>query len=502
MDIAIVTGAETPLGLRLIERLIRQGCRVHGIGNNFSKVTYADRHFVAHAVDLTDLAALRAAADTILEAEKRVDILIHAIDVTPGGAFEKLPVGNLEAVLKIGLLGPVMLTRLLLPNLLRFRGRLINIIPANKSGTPASAVNALLEGGLREMNRALFDTARNAGLRATNLILRQNQAPAPVDASDRQLAQSRIDPAHVARAVEQLLDANATNVPDEITLHPPLSPEAAAELPATPLPLDPYGAVVLPPKEYFPPEPEPILTEKPQRVERLIPYTDDELEDKIAAAVEDFEAHPERYLDPDPRQPKRDKRDKQPQPDRSSGKDHAAQGDSQQGGGGSGKNKRRRRRGGRNRNKNRDEQGAQREQDGPHKQPPAETARQPQPESKHPTPSQQPPKADPGEGTGQPKRSERDKDPTRKPDDSPRSEPRPRPSETPEPAGKARPEAVDQSGGKTPSPEPKQPVKQPAKKKTAKKAAKKKSAKKKAAKKATKKRAAKKSEAPPPPADA
>ena len=39
MDIAIVTGAETPIGLSLIQRLVRQGYRVHGIGNNFSKVT-------------------------------------------------------------------------------------------------------------------------------------------------------------------------------------------------------------------------------------------------------------------------------------------------------------------------------------------------------------------------------------------------------------------------------------------------------------------------------
>ena len=42
MDIAIVTGAETPLGLSLIQRLVRQGYQVHGIGNNFSKVTFAD----------------------------------------------------------------------------------------------------------------------------------------------------------------------------------------------------------------------------------------------------------------------------------------------------------------------------------------------------------------------------------------------------------------------------------------------------------------------------
>ena len=124
---------------------------------------------------------------------------------------------NLEAILKVGLLGPIMLTRMALPNLLRFRGQLINIIPANKSGHIASAVNALIEGGLREMNTALFDQARDAGLRVTNLILRQNTVTDDATFADKHL-QTRIDPDHVARTVEQLLNPNEPNVPNEITL--------------------------------------------------------------------------------------------------------------------------------------------------------------------------------------------------------------------------------------------------------------------------------------------
>ena len=297
MDIAIVTGAETPLGLRIIECLITQGCRVHGIGNNFSQVVYSDPQFKAHAVDLTDLEAVRGTTEAILNEEQRIHILVHAIDVTPGTAFEKLPLGNLEAILKIGLLGPVMLTRMLLPNLLRFRGQLINIIPTNKSGHPASAVNALIEGGLRNMNSALFDPARDAGLRVSNLLLRQNVQLPSGTASDEQLIQSRIDPEDVATTVERLLDPHATNVPHEITLHPRLSAQARDALPETPEVLDPYAAVILPPKDYFPPEPEPIATKQPDSIERVIPYTDEEMEERIAAAVEAFESNPEQYED-------------------------------------------------------------------------------------------------------------------------------------------------------------------------------------------------------------
>ena len=362
MDIAIVTGAETPLGLRLIEDLIRQGCRVHGIGNNFSKVTFADPHFVAHAIDLSDLDAVARTTETILEKEKAIHILIHAIDVTPGAAFEQLPIGNLEAILKVGLLGPVILTRMALPNLLRFRGQLINIIPANKSGHVASAVNALIEGGLREMNTALFDQARDAGLRVTNLILRQNTVTDDEAFADKHL-QTHIDPDHVARTVERLLNPNEPNVPNEITLHPRLSGAAEEILPQTPLPIDPYAAVVLPPKEYFPPKQKAIPTKEPDQIERTIPYTDEEMEEKIASAIEDFESHPERYETPKKNKKAKNKRkDREPKRERSEQVETTAESNSEQaaesteGRSEQPKSRRGRRRGGRNRNRNREQQ--------------------------------------------------------------------------------------------------------------------------------------------------
>jgi NAD(P)-dependent dehydrogenase (short-subunit alcohol dehydrogenase family) len=357
MDIAIVTGAETPLGLRLIEDLIRQGCRVHGIGNNFSHVTFADKHFIAHAIDLSDLEAVARTAEAILEQEKAIHILIHAIDVTPGAVFEQLPVGNLEAILKVGLLGPVMLTRMALPNLLRFRGQLINIIPANKSGHIASAVNALIEGGLREMNNALFDQARDAGLRVTNLILRQNTVTDDTTYADKHL-QTRIDPEHVARTVEQLLNPNEPNVPNEITLYPRLSGAAEEVLPETALPIDPYNAVVLPPQEYCPPEQEAILTKEPDQIERTIPYTDEEIEEKIASAIEDYESQPERHEEPK-RNKKNKRNDREPKQSRAEPKQQSDQPkqDTSTDGEQSDqpKSRRGRRRGGRNRNKNREQ---------------------------------------------------------------------------------------------------------------------------------------------------
>ncbi|MFP4157768.1 MAG: SDR family NAD(P)-dependent oxidoreductase [Opitutales bacterium] len=463
MDIAIVTGAETPLGLRLVQSLIQQGCRVHGIGNNFSKVRYADPLFLGHAVDLTDTAAVAALLEQILKEEQRLDILVHAIDVTPGTAFEKLPPGNLEAVLKIGFLGPVMLTRLALPNLLRFRGQLINVLTSNKNGHPSSAVNALIEGGLREMNRALFDVSRDAGLRITNCILRQNPRLPGAQVDDAVLEQTHIDLEDVARTIEQLLDPKATNVPSEVVLHPRLSADAEAALAEPPLPIDAYAAVTLPPKAYCPPEEPKIPTAEKQRVDRTIPYTDEEMEDKIAAAIEDFEAHPERYERADTGTRKQS--------------DSSAQQD-----GRPPKSKRRRRRSGRNRNKQKEGGGAPGEPDSHQSQgeKPQGAAEQVQEKGESPKRDREEPGHHPAEPGSTPAEPEKSK-PEAAPASPEKTEPGVRSADTEAPARQT-------------SPKKKAAKKRPAKKAT-KQAAKK--ATKKAAKKSAKKKTAAKKAAPP-----
>ena len=456
-----MTGAETPLGLRLVQSLVQQGCRVHGIGNNFSKVNYADPLFRGHAVDLTDTAAAGTLLEQILEKEQRLDILIHAIDVTPGTPFGKLPPGNLEAILKIGLLGPVMLTRLALPNLQRFRGQLINVLTSNKNGHPSSAVNALVEGGLREMNRALFDASRDSGLRMTNCILRQNARLPGAQVSDAVLEQAHIDLEDVARTIEQLIDPKVMNIPSEIVLHPRLSPDAEEALAESPLEVDTYSAVVLPPKAYCPPEEPKIPTAEKQTVDRSIPYTDEEMEDKIAAAIEDFEAHPERYERADTAPPRK-------QEERSAHPD-----------GRPGQSKRRRRRSGRNRNKRREggESSGESGQSSPQQEDKQRTGGTKQhPEQRNERDKNQPTQNQVSAGNLKPE---------------PHSEPKEKsgradlPPQTKKPVDETSPEK--KAAKKSPS-------KKAAKKTAAKKAAKKTAKKKNVAKKAVKKRATKKSQ--------
>ena len=92
-----------------------------------------------------------------------------------------------------------------------------------------------------------------------------------------------------------LIDPNFVNVPAELVLFPRCS--AASEQNAARSGLADrclQCEVVLPPQEYCPPEQPKIPTQEKVEVERTIPYTDEEMEEKIAAAIEDFESKPQR----------------------------------------------------------------------------------------------------------------------------------------------------------------------------------------------------------------
>jgi NAD(P)-dependent dehydrogenase (short-subunit alcohol dehydrogenase family) len=287
MDIAIVTGAESTLGIRIVERLVRQGCRVYGLGNNFSQTTYTHKDFITTAVDITDLSATRDAIERIVAESGGVHLLVHALDVAPATDFERLGVGNLEALMTIGLMTPVVLTRLLLPNLLQVRGQLLFALSTNKEGAPANATAGLLEAGLRRFASELLIRHRDAGLRVSTVLLRHNTSPGNTHAADGS-AQTRIHPDHAAEAIERILAEGDPNILGELTLYPRASP-AALPQPAVLLPIDPYQQIQLPPKHKRPEEPEPIETRKPERPKPVFTISDAELEDRIAEAIEDYE---------------------------------------------------------------------------------------------------------------------------------------------------------------------------------------------------------------------
>ncbi|MCZ6673437.1 MAG: SDR family NAD(P)-dependent oxidoreductase, partial [Verrucomicrobia bacterium] len=127
MDIAIVTGANTRIGLAISQKLIDIGCRVYGLGSNFNDFPLEHTDFIPVSCDLTSTKHLCQVVQEIIDKEKNIYILVNHARYMNLGAHEKQELNDLESLVHTNLLAPLILTRLALPSLIRLRGYVLNI---------------------------------------------------------------------------------------------------------------------------------------------------------------------------------------------------------------------------------------------------------------------------------------------------------------------------------------------------------------------------------------
>lgn len=120
---ALVTGASSGIGRATAQMLLERGHRVIGTSRNPSQIPSGSRlEGVAYrALDLTDLHAVEGFVASLGAEGYRIDILVNNAGESQSGPLEDLPVGALERVFRLNVLGPVHLTQLLLPGM-RARG--------------------------------------------------------------------------------------------------------------------------------------------------------------------------------------------------------------------------------------------------------------------------------------------------------------------------------------------------------------------------------------------
>lgn len=120
---ALVTGASSGIGRATAQMLLDRGHRVIGTSRNPAKIPAQDRlEGVAYrALDLTDLDAIEGFVAALGAEGFHVDILVNNAGESQSGPLEDLPIGALERVFHLNVLGPVHLTQLLLPGM-RARG--------------------------------------------------------------------------------------------------------------------------------------------------------------------------------------------------------------------------------------------------------------------------------------------------------------------------------------------------------------------------------------------
>lgn len=158
MTTALITGTSRGLGRALAERLLADGWVVHGFARGGQPLDHA--HFHAHAVDVTDEAAVRAAVATIAESG-RIDVLVNHAGAASMNALLLTPGETAERLMRVNYLGTFHCLQAVGKAMVRQRaGRIVNVttvaVPLALAGEAAyvaskAAVEALTKVAAQEL---------------------------------------------------------------------------------------------------------------------------------------------------------------------------------------------------------------------------------------------------------------------------------------------------------------------------------------------------------------
>ena len=157
MPTALITGTSQGLGLALAERLLADGWTVHGFARGAQSL--AHERFTAHAVDITDEAAVRTAV-TSIGSSGRIDLLINNAGTAALNAFLLTPGSVAEHLMRVNYLGTFHCLQAVGKVMVRQRGGLVvNLttvaVPLSLEGEAAyvaskAAVEALTKVAAKE----------------------------------------------------------------------------------------------------------------------------------------------------------------------------------------------------------------------------------------------------------------------------------------------------------------------------------------------------------------
>jgi len=235
--VALVTGAGHGIGRAVAVQLARAGCQVAALARTESELTDTAAEAAADPTaapvlplpaDVTRDADLEQAVRLIIERLGPITVLVNnAGFAPPRSSVLKTSLADWDRTLATCLRAPMVLTRLVLPDMLAHgRGSIVNIASiSGKHGRGAEASYAAAKFGLLGFTQSLFEEVREHGIRVTAIV------PGAVDAEHDLPAEPDNRPrtlqaADIAAAVLQVLLAPRGACPTEIVLEPLHAPAA------------------------------------------------------------------------------------------------------------------------------------------------------------------------------------------------------------------------------------------------------------------------------------
>ncbi len=197
--VALITGGSRGIGQAIASAYAQAGARVFICGRNDADVEKAVRDIRTEggtidgvAADVSRLQDVQRAVRTALERFGAIDVLVNNASILgPREAIVDYPVDDWEAVIRVNLTGPFLMTREVLPSMLRRRsGSIINVTSGvGRTGKAKWGAYAVSKAGLENLTQVLADEVRATGVRVNAVN------PAATRTQMRALAYPAEDPA-------------------------------------------------------------------------------------------------------------------------------------------------------------------------------------------------------------------------------------------------------------------------------------------------------------------
>lgn len=217
---AIVTGASSGIGKAIAEMLVSLGYEVFGFGREFT----AEVSFHPVVCDLLDTEELERHIKQIRK-QCEIYILINNAGIGYYGLHEELNAAKIKQMVRTNLELPLLLSNLLLRDLKRSKGYLLQIssVTALKNSPHGCAYGAT-KAGLTAFSRSLFDEARKYGVKVTVIHpdMTQTKLYRNADFTAAEDLQASLLPEDVAEAVRTVLAARDGMVIPELMVCPQL----------------------------------------------------------------------------------------------------------------------------------------------------------------------------------------------------------------------------------------------------------------------------------------
>ncbi len=206
--VALITGGSRGIGRAIALAYAQAGAQVFICGRNDADVEKAVREIRIEggtidgiAADVSRLQDVQRAVRTALERFGAIDVLVNNASILgPREAIDNYPVDAWEAVIRVNLTGPFLMTREVLPTMLARRsGSIINVTSGvGRTGKAKWGAYAVSKAGLENLTQVLADEIGATGVRVNAVN------PAATRTQMRALAYPAEDPATLPVA-EQLV---------------------------------------------------------------------------------------------------------------------------------------------------------------------------------------------------------------------------------------------------------------------------------------------------------